>query len=210
MAKARGLNRRIGVIAAGGAVLAASLALAAGCVSEPVRKGKTSASQPRTPARQPAASTPRRTAAQTAARPLKPGEPPSPADECAGRLHDLSGLLLQYYLLNRRLPDRLEELAPLADAGTDVDLTCTASGQPYVYTPGGRGAPGTDRLLVIYDPTPAHNGYRWAVTMVPPVPGQALATWVVPFSEAALAAHTLPGIEPPPPTEGAAPDAPAE
>src|SRR5215203_6178012 len=33
-------------------------------------------------------------------------------DACAARLHDLSGLLLLYFVTNKHLPERLEDLAP--------------------------------------------------------------------------------------------------
>ena len=185
------------------AVAAAALLVPAGCTS--------ATQQGRATERRAQAAGPRRPAAPpgragqqqpSAIRPPQPGEPPSSADECASRLHDVSGLLLQYYLLNRQLPATLEDLVPLADAGVEVNLNCTASGQPYVYTPGGRRAPGSERVLVLYDPIPAHNGFRWAVTMTPPVPGQAWATWVVPLTDAVIASYTLPGIEPPPEEPG--------
>ena len=48
-------------------------------------------------------------------------------DACAARLHDLSGLLLLYFVTNHRLPEKLEDLAPLADPDMEFGTTCPAS-----------------------------------------------------------------------------------
>jgi hypothetical protein len=107
-------------------------------------------------------------------------------DECAARLHDIGGLLLEYFLVNKRLPDRLEDLAPLADPGTDFQTTCPVSGRPYVYVPAGLSAPGSGRVLMVYDAVPDHAGIRWGLTASPAQGDQPLSTWVMPLTEERL------------------------
>jgi hypothetical protein len=98
-------------------------------------------------------------------------------------MHDLCGLLLQYYALNRQLPATIDELAPLADAGVEFSADCPTSGTPYVYDPSGLGTAGGERFLVLYDATPAHAGLRWGVFVAPPSGKQLPATWVIPMSD---------------------------
>ena len=69
-----------------------------------------------------------------------PNAPPLPndaTDPCALRLHDLSGLLLMYYAVNKHLPDRIDELATFADDTLPFKAECPESGRPYVYAPQG-------------------------------------------------------------------------
>lgn len=88
-----------------------------------------------------------------------------------------------YYALNKQLPERLEDLAPLADVGAEFGVDCPASGRPYVYAPSGIPAAGSERFLVLYDAIPAHGGLRWGVFIAPPRDRQPPATWVIPMSE---------------------------
>lgn len=88
-----------------------------------------------------------------------------PLDVCANRLHDISGLLLQYYLINKRMPASLSDLAKLADADQPAVLTCPASGKPYIYDPVGFQVPDKAGVVSIYDPEPSHDGVRWAITL---------------------------------------------
>ena len=105
-------------------------------------------------------------------------------DPCATRLHELSGLLLTYYAINKHLPDRLDELAPLIDADATFETSCPASGEPYVYAPSGlQSSAGGERYLVLYDAVPAHGGLRWGIFVAPPHGGQPPATWVILMSE---------------------------
>lgn len=103
-------------------------------------------------------------------------------DPCAGRLHDLSGLLLMYYALKKEMPATLEELAPLADG--EFTPACPASGRPYVYVPQGlQSASAGERSLILYDAAPAHRGLRWGIFVAPPREGQPPATWVILMSD---------------------------
>lgn len=149
-------------------VVALAVALAGGCVSEtkqpPVR---VLTPEPR----------PRQVAAGETAVPNEATDP------CANRLHELSGPLLGYYALNKRLPEKLEELAPLLDTGAEFNADCPVAGRPYVYVPRGLQAQGQERLLVLYDPTPAHAGLRWGVFIAPPRGGQLPSTYVLLMSE---------------------------
>jgi hypothetical protein len=110
-------------------------------------------------------------------------KPGNLSDACATRLHELSGLLLLYYAVNQKLPERLNELEPLADADVEFRTDCPTSGQPYVYSPTGIPAAGSERFLVLYDLVPAHGGLRWGVFIAPPKDKQPPATWVILMSE---------------------------
>jgi hypothetical protein len=183
-------NSRLGVLArfilvAGGA---GAVALAGGCTSAKapaaaprqvrVSSGGSAVGRPSGTAK------PRRAPRSDAAAAALPAE-----DECAARLHDISGLLLLYFVANKHLPEKLEDLAPLADPGTDFQTTCPVSGRPYVYVPGGLPGSGSGRVLIVYDAVPAHNGIRWGIAASPPQGDQPLATWVMPFSEERFRRH---------------------
>ena len=101
-------------------------------------------------------------------------------DECATRLHDISGALLLYYQKNRRLPANLDELKGLAGMFQSLEFSCPVSSQPYVYIPTGISAPEPNARIVLHDPTPAHDHHRWAVSIVEPdSPQGALITKVI-------------------------------
>lgn len=96
----------------------------------------------------------------------------------------MSGLLLMYYAVNKHLPDRVEELGAFAEPDVEFKPECPASGNPYVYAPGGlQSSAGGERYLVLYDSVPAHGGLRWGVFVAPPRGGQPPATWVILMSE---------------------------
>jgi hypothetical protein len=89
------------------------------------------------------------------------------ADPCAARLHDIEGAMLLYYAIHKTLPEKLVDLAPLADFDAPLVFTCPASGQPYGYNRDGLRAPGKTKNILVYDPTPAHNGKRWCIFTTP-------------------------------------------
>jgi len=120
------------------------------------------------------------------ATPALPSDGLAATDPCATRLHDISGTMLMYYLLNKKLPERLDLLRPLADAGTELNFTCPASGKPYIYAPGDTAVPVSERRLVLYDATPAHHGLRWGIVAAPAQGDQPMSLWVEPISDAAL------------------------
>ena len=118
----------------------------------------------------------------------KASGPLNASDPCAQRLHDLCGPLLFYYALNRRMPERLEDLRDIGGPDPDIEFTCPASGKTYVYDAQGlprRGQPG---VLVLYDAEPSHSGMRWAVAVEEPKPGQPLIPHVVAEPEATFRA----------------------
>ena len=162
--------------AAAAAVLAVAAVAAAGCAS-PSGKGShsTGVHQQQTHRDGRAPSTKAPAGARRSASTIE--------DACAARLHDISGLLLEYYALNRQLPERLEELAALAESESEFVPACPVSGLPYVYLPGGLGAPGTGQRLIIYEQSPAHNGLRWVVVAAPADGDQPPSTRVIPFTE---------------------------
>ena len=118
-----------------------------------------------------------------------PSAPITNTDPCATRLHDLSGSLLLYQLLNNRAPDTLADLVDL-DAGPAVpEAVCPVSGRPYVYRPGGIYLQDRDAHVVIHDPAPSHSGMRWAVTYRPPAAGGPPVTKVIALPESFFLLH---------------------
>ena len=139
------------------------------------------------------------------------GAPLSATDPCAERLHALSGPLLYYYALNRRLPERIEELESLAGPDPAVGLDCPVSHQPYVYVPDGFAVAKQPGFVVIHDAAPSHAGFRWAVVVEEPKgPKQPLITRVVALPEAAFARRQMETAEPDAPEGDAGPTAPPQ
>ena len=113
------------------------------------------------------------------------------SDASAARLHDIEGTLLMYCALHKRMPPRLEDLLPLADADTDLQVTAP-SGRPYLYVPQGLVATGATQRIVVADPAPSPRGSRWCI-LVPPMPPGArgpLSMEVVAVPEAAFKQYT--------------------
>ncbi|MFT3787649.1 MAG: hypothetical protein QM770_16025 [Tepidisphaeraceae bacterium] len=108
--------------------------------------------------------------------------PLSNTDPCAMRLHDVCGALLLYYFTHNELPEKLSDLNAIPGEAP-VELTCPVTKTPYIYTPNGIQIPERKSFIIIYDPSPAHAGMRWAVSIEQPVPGQPLVTKVVPLAE---------------------------
>jgi hypothetical protein len=105
------------------------------------------------------------------------------SDPSAIRLHDIAGALLQYYALNKRLPDRLEDAAALADTDQPLQLTSPASGKPYGYVPQGLVLEGRKKRIIVFDPAP-HQGQRWCVFIADQTrPGGAQSVEVLPVPE---------------------------
>jgi hypothetical protein len=104
-------------------------------------------------------------------------------DPCAERLHNLIGPILQYVVINKRLPDSLEEVKPFGDIIDPVNLNCPVSNEPYVYVPKGLTHEKQKNLVIVHDATPAHNGRRWCITMAPRQPGQPMSLEVIDIPE---------------------------
>jgi hypothetical protein len=128
-------------------------------------------------------------------------------DACAERLHALSGPMLYYYAVHRRLPLDVNELRDIAGPDPVIDFTCPVSGKPYVYDP--RGMPrggGKPGIIVLCDPEPTHSGMRLCVTVEEPKkPADPLVTHVLAEPETTFH-HIPPPSLPPPPT----PETPGE
>ena len=88
-----------------------------------------------------------------------------PIDACAERLHDISGLLLMYCMLNKQLPPSLSDVLAIGDIDKQVPLVCPVSGRPYVYDRQGFQIADKPGRLVIYDAEPAHDGKRWVISV---------------------------------------------
>jgi hypothetical protein len=105
-------------------------------------------------------------------------------DPCAERLHELCRPLLMHYAIHRRMPAGLDDLRRMAGPDPAIVFECPVSKQTYGYQPDGLGALTTQGRIVMYDPTPAHDGKRWAVVLEETKPGQPLIPRVVSIPEA--------------------------
>jgi hypothetical protein len=85
------------------------------------------------------------------------------SDPCATRMHDIAGVMLLYYAVNRQLPEKLAELQPIADA--PLDFTCPLSHLQYVYVPQGLRAEGKSKAIILHDAAASHAGTRWCMLM---------------------------------------------
>jgi hypothetical protein len=104
-------------------------------------------------------------------------------DPCAERLHNLIGPILQYVVLNRQLPPKLDDVKQFADFGVPADLTCPESKQTYVYVPNGLKHEKQTNVIIVHDAAPAHNNRRWCITMAPRAAGQPIQLEVIDVPE---------------------------
>ncbi len=103
-------------------------------------------------------------------------------DPCTMRLHDLSGALLLYQANYGRLPETLEALREMPGALAPLEsFDCPESHQAYQYDSNGEKK--GERVLLLYDPVPAHDGKRWVVEMVDWKPGRPLVTKIIQIPE---------------------------
>lgn len=100
-------------------------------------------------------------------------------DPCATRMHDICGPLLLYFASNKRLPASLDELKGTPGFGDLGNFVCPVSKKPYVYVPQTVIVPGVQGDVILYDPLPVHDGFRWAITALPPQGGGPLVLKVV-------------------------------
>jgi hypothetical protein len=107
-------------------------------------------------------------------------------DPCANRLHDFCGPLLLYFNVERRLPQRIEELGQVTGFENLRDFTCPVSHQPYIYSP--TGIPGLEpgSRVVLYDPIPSHSGVRWGIAVQVPGEDQPLIAKVIALPESKI------------------------
>jgi hypothetical protein len=165
---------------------AAMLAAAPGCVSDTPQRARPQTevtygnqSPARPPAQSPSNS--QTTSDLGPAGPMIFNDFSRATDPCAAQLQDLSEALLLYYAVKKHLPQSLDELAPYASAGTQLQLKCPISGEPYIYNRNGpllnnslyltdntgRSVSVANQMslghMVIYDASPAHKGERWAI-----------------------------------------------
>ena len=124
--------------------------------------------------------------------PAKPSRPPVPdagtspltrpisnTDECAMQMHDICGGFLLFYASQNRLPAQLGELYSMQVVPKEVRFVCPVSQQPYIYKPDGIFLPDQNARVILYDPTAAHSGFRWAISIHEPQPGQPLIAKVI-------------------------------
>ena len=110
------------------------------------------------------------------------------SDPCPTRLHDISGALLMYYALNRQMPDKLDDLQPLAEVDRPLEFVCPVTKQPYVFVPAGLEIAGKPKRIVLHDAAP-HDGVRWCILMESALPGRPPSLEVLPVQEAVFRAY---------------------
>ena len=112
-------------------------------------------------------------------------------NDCATRLHEICGALLLYYNIHRDLPPIVDVLERSPGAENVGEMTCPASGKPYVYVPGGVPIAPAPSRVVLYDAEPSHAGKRLAVTIQPPQGDGPLIAKVIAVPESQAAALSL-------------------
>ena len=137
-------------------------------------------------------------------------------DPSAMNLQDMSGAILMYYALHKRLPDRLDQIVPLADA--PVSLTVPGTDKKYLYTPDGFLMQDRESRILVFEPAPMHSGHRLAITMSEPKPDVTTSCKVIALpesvfllrppdstQEAPAQAESQQPVLPPPPKDGVRP-----
>ena len=112
-----------------------------------------------------------------------PARPVMKEDPCTDRLDEITGALLMYYSLHKKLPANLDRLRTL-DAKLPLD--CPVCGRPYDYEPLGVPLPGIQGRAIIFDAQPCHQDLignkllptRRAVVLEPPRSGKPLKAGV--------------------------------
>lgn len=105
--------------------------------------------------------------------------PISNTDACAMQMHDICGSFLLFFGSQNRLPNQLSELYSTGFLDKDTRFVCPVSQQPYIYNPGGIIMPEQNARIILYDAVAAHSGYRWAISIHDPQPGQPLIAKVI-------------------------------
>jgi hypothetical protein len=109
------------------------------------------------------------------------------SDPCSVRMHEISGAMLTYVAMNRRMPEKLEELRAVTGVGEGpLEFSCPVTGEPYVYVPGGLRAE-EGRVVVLHDRAADAAGLRWVIQMQAGRGRQTTpATWVTRVTESAF------------------------
>jgi hypothetical protein len=126
---------------------------------------------------------PRRTM-PTAQERTPPVDPLAKAGGCDSRLQDISGLMLLYAQQNHHLPKSLDELRGYPGAADVGDFVCPVSGKPYIYNPDGIPTPSGAGRIMVYDPTPAHDGMRLCLVIPDSGKSSAVIMQVIALPEA--------------------------
>jgi hypothetical protein len=92
-------------------------------------------------------------------------------DACSNHLHDMIGSFLQYHLMHKRFPQRLDDLKAVGADVSPKALSCPDSGAAYVYVPDGAIIDGRAMVLLLYDAQPAHKGLRQGIAVQDSRPG---------------------------------------
>ena len=105
------------------------------------------------------------------------------------QLGDIVESMQLYYLYNKRLPAKLEDLQQYAEKGMTLKFECPVTHQHYVYVPKGLHGQGIHDDLIVYDQSAAHRGERWGIVMAPPAKNSPLLMYVIPVNDQLLKAY---------------------
>jgi hypothetical protein len=110
------------------------------------------------------------------------------SDPCSARMQDIEGAFLSFLSNNgNQLPDTLEQLKQVPGLGPGLNLNCPVTGQPYLYSAQGLYLPPESRevrKIILWEPTPSHNGSRVCLLIPRLDPGHGVAMEVKLIPEA--------------------------
>jgi len=105
--------------------------------------------------------------------------PISNTDACAMQMHDICGGFLLFYAAQNRLPTQLGEMYSSGVLAKETRYVCPVSQQPYIYNPAGILLPEQNARVILYDAASSHSGFRWAISIHDPQPGQPMIAKVI-------------------------------
>lgn len=82
--------------------------------------------------------------------------------------------MIQFWRLNKQLPQHLDDLQSVVDPGETLELTCGQSKEPFVYVRSGLRSLGRKSAIFVYAPAPARDGSYWCLLAEDPRVG---ANW---------------------------------
>ena len=117
------------------------------------------------------------------------------SDECSTRMQDIEGVLAVYCANNQnRLPDSLDQLKEVPGLGPSVNLTCPATGKPYEYSQAGLFLANESRRIIVWEPSPSHQGSRLCL-LVPRLERGSAVTMEVKLIPEVLFKKAVPAIQ---------------
>ena len=80
--------------------------------------------------------------------------------QCEENLHNIAGLLLEFYSVSGQMPPSLASLQQIADADEPLNLTSPQSGQPFGYSSLGLSRPDMAMKVYVWDAQAGPDGCR--------------------------------------------------